>query len=139
MSRAGAHVPKAEGEEQWLHRLPSPIVIEDRADWIVEAVRGRPVVHLGFADIGCERTRLAGGSWLHARLAESASRLIGLDLTAAALDPALLERYETFEVDCTQADAVAALGIGELFGPGTPTTALIEYIQGWFQSQQPTA
>jgi methylmalonyl-CoA mutase, C-terminal domain len=27
-------------------------------------------------------------------------------------------------------------GIGRLFGPGTPTTALIEYIRGWFTERE---
>ena len=31
-------------------------------------------------------------------------------------------------------DALEAQGIGRLFGPGTPTTDLIEYIQSWAQS-----
>lgn len=35
--------------------------------------------------------------------------------------------------------ALRAQGIGELFGPGTRTSALIEYIQEWFQSRQPAA
>ena len=29
-------------------------------------------------------------------------------------------------------DALHALGTGRLFGPGTPTSDLVEYIQGWF-------
>jgi methylmalonyl-CoA mutase, C-terminal domain len=29
-------------------------------------------------------------------------------------------------------DALHALGTGKLFGPGTPTSELVEYIQGWF-------
>ena len=29
-----------------------------------------------------------------------------------------------------------ALGVGRLFGPGTPTTALIEYITGWYAAKQ---
>ena len=33
-------------------------------------------------------------------------------------------------------DALRELGIGELFGPGTPTTALIDYIRQWFESRQ---
>ena len=33
-------------------------------------------------------------------------------------------------------DALRAQGIGELFGPGTPTTALIDYIRTWFESRQ---
>ena len=33
-------------------------------------------------------------------------------------------------------DALREKGIGELFGPGTPTTALIDYIRQWFESRQ---
>ena len=29
-------------------------------------------------------------------------------------------------------DALQALGTGRLFGPGTPTTDLVEYIKSWF-------
>ena len=29
-------------------------------------------------------------------------------------------------------DALQALGIGKLFGPGTPTTDSIDYIRQWF-------
>ncbi|MBA3670491.1 MAG: cobalamin B12-binding domain-containing protein [Gemmatimonadaceae bacterium] len=29
-------------------------------------------------------------------------------------------------------DALRALGTGTLFGPGTPMSELVEYIQGWF-------
>lgn len=30
-------------------------------------------------------------------------------------------------------DALEVMGCGRLFGPGTPTTELIDYIKGWFQ------
>lgn len=33
-------------------------------------------------------------------------------------------------------DALRALGIGELFGPGTPTSALIDYIREWFTERE---
>src|SRR6201985_464653 len=33
-------------------------------------------------------------------------------------------------------DALRAQGIGELFGPGTPTTALIDYIRRWFTEHE---
>ena len=36
-------------------------------------------------------------------------------------------------------ESLRALGIGELFGPGTPTSALVEYIRRWFQAKQPVA
>ncbi len=35
-------------------------------------------------------------------------------------------------------DALEAQGIGRLFGPGTPTTDLIEYIRGWAQAHLET-
>src|SRR5690349_7081682 len=33
-------------------------------------------------------------------------------------------------------DALQALGVGKLFGPGTPTTDLVDYIKSWFAEQQ---
>lgn len=33
-------------------------------------------------------------------------------------------------------DALQEQGIGRLFGPGTPTSALVEYIREWFQGRQ---
>ncbi|MDQ8175328.1 MAG: cobalamin B12-binding domain-containing protein [Gemmatimonadota bacterium] len=33
-------------------------------------------------------------------------------------------------------DALEQQGIARLFGPGTPTTALIEYIRAWFAARQ---
>ncbi len=31
-------------------------------------------------------------------------------------------------------EALAAIGVGRLFGPGTPTTEIASYIQEWFRS-----
>ena len=33
-------------------------------------------------------------------------------------------------------DGLEALGIGKLFGPGTPTQDLIDYIRGWFAARE---
>jgi methylmalonyl-CoA mutase C-terminal domain/subunit len=33
-------------------------------------------------------------------------------------------------------DALAALGTGRLFGPGTPTSELVEYIHNWFEARE---
>jgi methylmalonyl-CoA mutase C-terminal domain/subunit len=32
--------------------------------------------------------------------------------------------------------ALKSKGVGDLFGPGTPTTAIIEYISGWVKSNR---
>lgn len=34
-------------------------------------------------------------------------------------------------------DALEQQGIAKLFGPGTPTTALIDYIRSWFAAREP--
>ena len=33
-------------------------------------------------------------------------------------------------------ESLEKLGVGKLFGPGTSTTDLIEYITGWFQARE---
>jgi methylmalonyl-CoA mutase, C-terminal domain len=33
-------------------------------------------------------------------------------------------------------DALQAQGIGQLFGPGTPTSELIAYIKDWFRARE---
>lgn len=33
-------------------------------------------------------------------------------------------------------DALAGLGVGRLFGPGTNTSEIVEYIQSWFRSSR---
>jgi methylmalonyl-CoA mutase, C-terminal domain len=33
-------------------------------------------------------------------------------------------------------DALQARGIGRLFGPGTPTSELVDYIKGWFAERE---
>ena len=33
-------------------------------------------------------------------------------------------------------EALQALGVGRLFGPGTPTTELVDYIKDWFASRE---
>lgn len=33
-------------------------------------------------------------------------------------------------------DALQAQGVGRLFGPGTPTTELVDYIKEWFASRE---
>jgi methylmalonyl-CoA mutase C-terminal domain/subunit len=33
-------------------------------------------------------------------------------------------------------DALRARGVGQLFGPGTPTTTLVDYIRAWFAERE---
>ena len=36
-------------------------------------------------------------------------------------------------------EALQAKGVGKLFGPGTPTSDLVDYIKGWFAEREQTS
>ena len=93
----------------WWHRLPREGPV-DRIEALVDAARGRRVVHVGFVDELME-SKQAGGVWLHARLAEVASSLVGLDLDERGVEAARAQGYEAYAVDAQSAEAVRALGL----------------------------
>lgn len=105
--------PAPETPATWLHRLPRAVVVQDRAQWLVSFVGGRRTVHIGFGDVGCEVTNRSTGRWLHDRLAASASELVGLDVSPDAVEIARREGFTAHAVDCTNAEAVAALDLGQ--------------------------
>ena len=47
---------------------------------LVEFAQGKRVVHVGFVDEHRLETKLGQGTWLHARLADAASSLVGIDV-----------------------------------------------------------
>ncbi|HEY0777189.1 MAG TPA: class I SAM-dependent methyltransferase [Gemmatirosa sp.] len=55
-------------------------LVPDRENFVVEACRGKRVLHLGFVDYPYLRSRIAGGTWLHARLASVAREIVGVDM-----------------------------------------------------------
>ncbi len=98
------------GQDDMAHRLPRARVV-DRLGWLVERCRGRRVVHVGFADAGFADEQARAGRWLHGHLADVASSLVGLDADEAGVAAARAAGHEVHRVDCTDAAAVAALGI----------------------------
>jgi SAM-dependent methyltransferase len=106
-----AHYPMAEGARPWYHRLPRTRLIPGRDEWLCAAAADKRVVHIGFADIGCEVTRRASGL-LHERLAAVAADLVGLDVVPAAVEAAKKAGYDAYAVDCTSPNDVAALDLG---------------------------
>lgn len=100
----------AEGELPWAHRLDEALLV-DRVGMLVELSQGVRVAHVGFADAGCELSHRIGEDWLHADLAQSASYIVGLDISQAAVQAAHRDGYEAFGVDCTDRAAVAALNL----------------------------
>lgn len=94
---------------RWRHRLPRGRPVE-RHEALIEAARGRRVVHVGFVD-ELMASKIAQEVWLHARLATVATSLVGLDSSEEGVAAARAEGYEAFVVDAQSAEAVRALGL----------------------------
>lgn len=95
---------------RWRRRLPrrGPV---DREAMLVDFSRGRRVVHVGFVDEMRMEAKLEAGAWLHERLAEAASSLVGLDVSEEGVRWARERGYEAHAVDAQSPEAVAALGL----------------------------
>jgi polysaccharide deacetylase family protein (PEP-CTERM system associated) len=105
--------PETRGEYTQLdmvHRLPRAELV-NRFDYLTELAAGKRVIHVGFADIGCQSLNEEADAWLHDRLASSARELVGLDIDEHGVELARARGYEAHVVDCSDADAVAALGL----------------------------
>jgi SAM-dependent methyltransferase len=105
--RAAGVDPRA--DFRWRHPLPrgGPV---DRLEALVDAARGKRVVHVGFVDELLERKR-AEGVWLHERLAAVATSLVGLDSSEEGVARARELGHEAHVVDAQSSDAVAGLGL----------------------------
>jgi SAM-dependent methyltransferase len=55
-------------------------LVTDRAQFIVDACRGKRVLHVGFVDHPYLESRVQNGTWLHARLASVAREIVGVDM-----------------------------------------------------------
>ena len=94
---------------RWRHPLPRGRPVDPHAA-LLEAARGRRVVHIGFVD-ELAATKLAQGVWLHSRLAGEAASLVGLDADEEGVAWARSEGFEAHVVDAQSPEAVAALGL----------------------------
>jgi SAM-dependent methyltransferase len=94
----------------WRQRLPRKGPC-DRAELLLGFSKGKRVVHVGFVDERRMETKLGQGKWLHARLAEVASSIVGLDLSEDGVQWAREQSFEAHSVDAQSPAAVAALGI----------------------------
>jgi SAM-dependent methyltransferase len=94
---------------RWRHRLPRAGPV-DRHTALLDAARGRRVVHVGFVD-ELAASKLAQGVWLHSRLADAADALVGLDADEEGVSWARGQGFEAHVVDAQSPEAVAALGL----------------------------
>jgi predicted TPR repeat methyltransferase len=118
--------------------LPPPTAIVDQFAWLTEQARGREVIHLGCVDDLFTEERLASGILLHKQLAASATRVIGVDISAdglATLADAIPGEYVHGDVehlddlDLPVVDLVIAAEIIEHLGsPGLFLEGLRRYL-----------
>ncbi|MCB1256219.1 MAG: methyltransferase domain-containing protein [Microthrixaceae bacterium] len=109
MSESSAQ-PAGITQQDMVHRLPQAQLV-DRVDFLVDAARNNKVVHVGFVDSGCWEYHNQFDSWLHAHLDSVASELVGLDLDSAGVERAREMGFAAHAVDCSDSEAVAALGL----------------------------
>lgn len=83
--------------------LPRSSRIVDREAELLKAARGKRVLHVGFVDYPVTAHSIDHGAWLHAKLAEVASRLVGIDVDEAGVDWARKHGYEAVVADLQQA------------------------------------
>ncbi len=98
------------GQDEMAHPLPRTSIV-DRIPWLVEQCRGKRVIHVGFADAGFREEQGRAGRWLHGHLDDVATSLVGLDFDGPGVQAATDAGFEAHLVDCTDPDAVAALGL----------------------------
>lgn len=100
----------------------------DRVSWLEQEVASRRVIHLGFVDAERTDDKTAAGAWLHERLSQHASQLVGIDLDADAVKAAQTAGYEAYRCDLQDPEAVKSLGLepAELVVAGE----LIEHLDG---------
>lgn len=67
-------------------KIPRLTRLSDREAFLVELVRGKSVLHGGCVDSGVLEERLKTGQLLHARLANAASRLVGVDVDREGIE-----------------------------------------------------
>jgi hypothetical protein len=67
--------------------LRNKTALSNRADLIVDMVRGKSVIHVGCVDHLPELPeKIAAGTWFHGRLLEAASRCVGTDINRVGVE-----------------------------------------------------
>lgn len=97
-------------QAEMVHHLP-PAQLVDRVGFLIGRAQGASVIHVGFADSRCSQFHGELDAWLHDQLDKVASDLVGLDIDADGVDHARTAGFTAHQVDCTDPEAVHALGL----------------------------
>jgi SAM-dependent methyltransferase len=91
-------------------RVPRARVL-DRSEVLVELAAGKHVIDLGFVDTGRIDEKHARGEWLHARIADVAASLVGIDLDPPGVQRANELGLRAYVADVEDEAGLAALGL----------------------------
>ena len=92
-----------------LGRLPSETRVYDRVTYLLERARGRSVIHLGFVDARNMHEKVRSAAWLHEQLAQTTTRLVGIDTDEDGVRAARELGHEAYTADCQSSADVADL------------------------------
>jgi SAM-dependent methyltransferase len=101
---------KGNSSINWLQPLPSSPPV-NRREMILEACKGKRVIHLGFTDEHLTEEKEKDGRWLHQAINLRASSLVGLDIDEEGVSQAVKKGYEAYVVDAQDEEAIIALGL----------------------------
>jgi hypothetical protein len=93
---------------RWRWRLPRRRPV-DRHEFLVGLSRNRRVIHVGFVDERQLEEKLAAGAWLHARLCEVASSVVGIDRAEEGVRWAIEAGFAARAADAQSPASVSAL------------------------------
>src|ERR671925_299651 len=96
------------GELAKPQRLP-PSRAVDRIEFLCSLASGKRVIHVGFCDSDSREAYEPSGTWLHGRLRQVATELVGIDVDVGGVARARAEGYEAHAADCRDVEAVRAL------------------------------
>jgi SAM-dependent methyltransferase len=95
---------------EWRQKLPRSGPF-DREQMLVDFAQGKRVIHIGFVDERRMEDKLERGRWLHERLRDAATSIVGLDVSEEGVRWAKEEGFEAHAVDAQSPEAVAKLGL----------------------------
>lgn len=95
----------------WVKHLPALPVIVDRQSFLASTCQDKTILHIGFGDAGAKDITQSEGRWVHDAIVKNASRVIGLDIDESSVRQAREEGLEAHRVDCTDSEAMTALGL----------------------------
>lgn len=82
-----------------------------REEWLVQRAAGRRVTHVGFVDYPLLESKVHSGDWLHARLADVATSIVGIDVDLQGVEWADRLGFEAYAVDASSRREIERLGV----------------------------